>query len=93
MATLSSFSTFAEIEAEYMDTASYHETDDASLARRFVTACRFLLLKLPKALSSEPGAVNHNPELIRDELKSAKEFIDVHDEGDLTATFVRGRAP
>ncbi len=92
MATLASSSTFDEIKAEYKTAASYHESDDVALARRFVTAIRFLLLDLPKGLSSAPGSVSHNPELLQQELATALDFIKVGESQISRSGFTRGRA-
>jgi len=43
MATLDSSSTQAEIEAEFADTVSWFEDRDLDKARRFVTACGFMI--------------------------------------------------
>ena len=48
MSSLSSTSTLAEVKAAYADNASYLEDGSAAKARAFITACRLLLLMLPK---------------------------------------------
>ncbi|MFZ5833016.1 MAG: hypothetical protein ACOY3P_23260 [Planctomycetota bacterium] len=51
VATLNSQSTREEILAAYADDASYAEDGSAAKARTFITACRLLLLKMPKRVS------------------------------------------
>lgn len=43
MAVLDSTSTTADIEAAYADNAGYLEDADPAMARRFITACEFML--------------------------------------------------
>ena len=76
MATLSSSSTLAQIQAEYADTASYSEDGDVAKCRRFITACRLLILKTPKSYGTREAQTEYNPELIREELQEAKFWLE-----------------
>ena len=85
MAVLSSASTLAQVQAEYVDTASYVEDGSASKCRRFITACRILLLKLPAESGTPQAHFRMNPELIAAELKKAEQWLggqDTTDSGD-----------
>ncbi len=78
MSTLSSTSTYAEILAEYMDSAVYEEDGDVAKARAFVTACRFLL-RYPSRLQVGGRQAGHEMEIdvtsLRAEMKAAQEWI------------------
>lgn len=77
MSTLSSSSTFAEMQAAYIDNASYAEDGSLAKARAFITACRCLLLKLPKrskhGLNQE---TEFEPSLLRQELLQAQQYVN-----------------
>jgi hypothetical protein len=64
MASLSSTSTIAEIEAAYADNAGYAEDNSPSKARAFITACRLLLLKRPTEAGSGTDRLVLSPEQI-----------------------------
>lgn len=76
MATLSSASSLAAIQAEYLDTASYGEDGDVAKARRFVTACRLLILKTPKRHGNQHGDTEYSPDLIAEQLKEARDWLE-----------------
>jgi len=78
MSTLSSSSTLTEIQAAYMDNASYAEDASTAKARAFVTACRLLLLKLPKrSVSGGRGGteIEIDPRVIQQELTAANQWL------------------
>jgi len=78
MSTLSSSSTLAEIQAAYADNASYAEDASPAKARVFVTACRLLLLYLPKrSVSGGRGGteVELDPRLIQQEMQAANRWL------------------
>jgi hypothetical protein len=78
MSTLSSASTLAEIQAAYADNASYAEDASPAKARAFVTACRLLLVKLPKRASHGAGRAEEielDLALIRGELADARKWL------------------
>lgn len=75
MAILTSDSTISQIRDEYADAGSYHEDGSTAKAKRFITACRLLLLRLPKTSGQGGSQVGMNPELIREELDRAQRFI------------------
>lgn len=78
MSTLDSSSTLTEIKAAYATNASYQEDESLSKARAFATACRFLLLKLPKRMV-QGGRSGEEIELdlglIRQELKAVTSWL------------------
>jgi len=78
MASLDSSSTLAQIRASYADNAGYGEDASPVMAAAFVTACRLLLLKLPKrSVHGGRGAEEIELELgqIRIELDQARQWI------------------
>jgi hypothetical protein len=78
VATLNSASTVAEIKASYADNASYHEDGSVPKAKAFITACRLLLLKLPKRVNtggSQGEEVELDPVRLSDQIKEARAFI------------------
>ena len=80
MSTLSSASTLQQIKDAYADNASYEEDASVAKAKIFITACRLLLVKLPKrAVHGGRGGeeVELEPDLIRDELASAQKWLAV----------------
>lgn len=80
MSTLSSTSTLDEIKAAYMDNASYEEDASVAKAKAFVTACRLLLMKIPKVSQDSEGArVEMNPDLIQREMAEAREYVRAHE--------------
>jgi len=83
MSALSSASTIDEIKAAYADNASYEEDASASKAKAFVTACRLLLLKLPKMATTEGGRqqLMLNPELIQGEMERATNWLSTSSAG------------
>lgn len=83
MSTLDSSSTLAEIKAAYADNASYQEDASVSKARAFCTACRLLLLNLPKRVA-HGGRGSEEIELelrlIREELEAGKQWLAANSE-------------
>jgi hypothetical protein len=76
---LNSASTLLEVKASYSDNASYHEDGSAAKARTFITACRLLLLMLPKRVSaggrSQGEEVEFDARLLQDQIVEAKRFL------------------
>ncbi|HEX8911075.1 MAG TPA: hypothetical protein VF796_01865 [Humisphaera sp.] len=75
MAALNSTSTLAEIEAAYMDNASYAEDGSAAKARAFVTACRLLILKTPKMTGTREAQLTLSPELLAGQIDEANAWL------------------
>lgn len=78
MSTLDSSSTLSEIKAAYADNASYQEDALVSKARAFATACRLLLMQLPKRMvhgGSGGEEVELDLGLIRIELETATKWL------------------
>ena len=79
MSTLDSSSTLAEIKAAYADNASYQEDASVSKARAFATACRLLLMKLPKRMAQGAGEeIELDLGLIRQELNTATGWLSAN---------------
>lgn len=83
MSTLTSSSTRAEINAAYLDNASYEEDGSVAKAKAFITACRFLLLpKVTPARSMGPdggGQVEFNLDVVRAEMQAAQLYVAAND--------------
>lgn len=83
MSTLTSSSTRAEINAAYLDSASYEEDGSVIKAKAFITACRFLLLpKITPSRSAGPGdggEVEFDLEAVKAQLESAQQYVAAND--------------
>ena len=75
VATLDSSSTLDQVQAAYDDNASYYEDNDITKCRQFITACRFLLRRIPKSSKHGEQSIDLNPELIRQELIDAQNWL------------------
>jgi hypothetical protein len=79
VSTLSSTSTLDQIKAAYADNASYAEDASTTKAKAFITACRLLLLKLPKrAVHGGRGGgeeIELDLTLIAEEMKQANAWL------------------
>lgn len=78
MSDLSSSSSRDEVIAAYVDNASFEEDASLAKARAFITACRILLVKLPRRAESGAGggtAIELSPALVRDELARARAWL------------------
>ena len=81
MSDLSSASTLAEIKAAYANNASYLEDNSPAKARAFITACRMLLMRLPKRISkggSQGEEVELDPRLLAEQIGEAQRFLTEH---------------
>lgn len=78
MATLSSTSTLAQIQAAYDDNASYAEDGSVAKAKVFVTACRLLLRRTPSGVTHGAGSVSMDVNQIRQELEDARQYISAN---------------
>lgn len=81
MATLSSSSTLAEIEAEYLDNVSYEEDNSTSKAQAFITACKMLLMKRPSQMAVSGGVTFGSQADIQAELENAKRWLQQNTQG------------
>ncbi|MBX3467176.1 MAG: hypothetical protein KF878_09805 [Planctomycetes bacterium] len=71
---LTSSSTYAQVEAEYRDTADYLVDASAEKALRHAAAIRHLLILLPSSSAKGANAVGFNTTLLRDELVRAEDY-------------------
>lgn len=78
MATLTSASTLAEVKAAYIDNASFEEDGSVSAAKTFVTACRILLLQLPKEAAKGGESLTLSIEQIHAEMKRAQVWVNAN---------------
>lgn len=79
MASLSSSSTMAQVEAAYDDNASYAEDDSITKAKAFVTAVRFLLRRLYSSEAFGSASLSTRVDLLRDELRDAQKWLEARD--------------
>ncbi|MGA2032310.1 MAG: hypothetical protein ABSG68_08655 [Thermoguttaceae bacterium] len=78
MSSLNSASSLDDIRAAYADNASYAEDHDTGKCRRFITACRLLLLDLPKRAShggTSAEEVELDLEVLRGEIQHAQSWL------------------
>jgi len=80
--SLSSSSSEAEVLAAYQDNACYEEEHDVTKAKAFLTACRYLLLVLPK-IAQQGGRggemVELSTDLIAAQLSEARTWVARND--------------
>lgn len=82
MATINSSSTIDDIEAEYLDTLTYREDADVTKCKRFIAACRALLLKKDSTVNDGQGSVSvRNVRLIENQLHAAENWLAQNDPG------------
>lgn len=82
MSTLTSASTLAQVRAAYMDGASYAEDASPSKCKAFITACRFLLLMMPKRASHggrQGEEIEIDPSVIQEEKEAAENWLSGND--------------
>lgn len=75
---LDSNSSLQDVQASYMDNASYLECNDADKARAFVTACRMLLILLPRETSRMNGRIVLSPDLVQREMHTAIQWLQLN---------------
>lgn len=82
MASLSSSSTLEEIEAAYVDNASYAEDRSVTKCLAFTTAARVLLLKLPVSAAKGGSSSSFSVESIKSELDKAEAWLGAQSTND-----------
>lgn len=86
---IDSTSTYAQVEAEYRDTADYLVDQSASKARRHAVAIRHLLLLLPSNSIKGSNSVSMRVDLLRDELVRAEQYALAAGRSSPTANVIR----
>ncbi len=71
---LTSSSTFAQILAEYKDTANYEANGSAAEARRFATSIRYLLIEMPNSSVKGSNQVGFSKGELERQLKQAEQY-------------------
>ena len=79
MASVTSSSTVAEIEAAYIDNGSYVEDQSVTKCRAFITAARALLIRLPSTATKGANTLSFNLENLKDELNAAQSWLEARD--------------
>ena len=76
MASLSSSSSFAQVQQCYFDNAGYMEDGSPTKAAAFITACRFLLLMIPtRSEKRSGGLVQFDMKMIQSEMQAAQRWL------------------
>lgn len=75
MSTLDSDSTDTEVWAAYDDNASYLEDASVVKARAFITACTFLMRRLPVRAGHGDANIEHAIHQIQGEKKDAQRYV------------------
>lgn len=79
MASVTSASTVAEIEAAYVDNGSYVEDQSVTKCRAFITAARALLIKLPTVATKGANSLSYRVESVQRELERAQAWLEARD--------------
>lgn len=74
-----STSTWDELKAEYKDTSSYDVAADTDLCRRFIVACRLLLVDMQSRAKNGQVEAEMDPALIAEQLAEAKDWLAGND--------------
>lgn len=77
--TISSASTFSEIEDEYLDTLSYEREGSVSKAFRHAEACSALRLKRPNTATKGSNSVSYSVESLEAAAKAALAYARGND--------------
>jgi hypothetical protein len=76
---LNALSTLDEINAAYAENASYLEDGSPDKARQFITACRLLILMLPRRATkggrNQGEEIELQPQLLKDQIDEARRFL------------------
>lgn len=86
---ITSASTYAEIEAEYLDTLSYEREGSVSKAYRHAEACSALRLKRPNTSTKGSNSVSFSVESLEAAAKAATQFARANDTATGGSSFVR----
>lgn len=74
---LTSSSSISDIVSQYVDSSLYDVDNSLPMARLFIQACRILLIKRPKSISTDGVSTQFDPAQIRAELERANAFVAV----------------
>lgn len=88
--TISSASTYDEIEAEYLDTLAYEREGSVSKAYRHAEACSALRLKRPNTATKGSNSVSFSVESLEAAAKAALAYARASDTATGGSTFMRG---
>ena len=76
MSTFTSASTYAQVTAAYDDNASYEEDASVAKAKSFITACRFILRRVPtRSGKGAGGETEFDQTIVRDEMDKARRWL------------------
>lgn len=78
---MATYLTLTEARLAYLENAGYAESGSAVYARRFITACRSLLVLQPVRSMAASHQIEFSPRLIREELESAQQWLATHGGG------------
>jgi hypothetical protein len=80
--TLNSATSRDEVLAAYLDSACYAEVGNVALCRQFITACRCLLILIPKRATHGSGRaeeIETSPELLQQQIVDAGRWLSAND--------------
>jgi hypothetical protein len=72
---IDSSSTLEEVKASYIDNASYEEDGSVVKCRAFITACRILVLKMPRSAGKGDASSVFSTDLVQQELDNARKWL------------------
>lgn len=87
MSSISSASTLDQVRASYDDNCSYQEDASASKCAAFITAATMLLRRLPLETSKEGQQLRLSLDLIKAELKQARNWLATNPTAQPTVLF------
>lgn len=87
---VNSDSTWDELKAEYKDTSSYDVAADSDLCKRFIVACRLLLVDMQSRAKNGQVEAEMDPALIAEQLKEAKSWLAGNDPAATVSTNIGG---
>jgi len=73
---LSGTSTLADAITEYKTTADWHDANDIAKAKRFVTACKFMIAIRAERFRNGQQTLEFNAAVVQAEMADAKRFIE-----------------
>jgi hypothetical protein len=79
MATITSASSQADIEAAYLDNCGYAEDGSSTMAKAFITACRAMLIHGITGISTGANRMQFEPGALAQQIAEAKRYVQAAD--------------
>ena len=80
--------TLAQAKSQYLSNADYAEDLSVAKAKRFVTACRALLVHLPSSATKGANSAGFRVDLIAKEMEMAQAWLEKHDSDQIPGPLV-----